>query len=950
MNKLVSILLFGLLIQTFPQVTTFLKEIGLGDCYSVVQANDEGYLSAIKTSNNELEIIRTDKFGEVIWKKEYGLHCIFYPSIIKDNDGNFIILATKAISQKLGNLYLFKIDLQGDTVWTKTIESTECEQNAALLKTSDGGVIIYGVVTDSINSPKVNKQVVIKLSNTYTIEWEKTYSIEHTISFSNCFSIKEYNGGYIWITNKYLTKININGEIEWSKNLTPTQYSLATTSEGYILVGGSNKILKVNSVGTIILQKNFSGSIYCINPTNDGNFILATRQGMTKLNSDCDTLWSNIFAENKIIFVDQTSDGGYIGIKNAFALIKTNSFGDCYYIKISFGNNFSYLNDKYYFVIGESCIVSWEKRGVNSVKLEISSDDGSTWQVIEEVISDTSQYVFNIPNYPSKVCRLKITDTQNSNVFDITNGFTIGYNGEYDYFSANQIFMWIGDNGSGSHNPSTNGSGFYWPGGENATLAAIFQDGLIWGGKIDGKIYVNGDTHRLGLTGGPILEDGTAGTSDGIWKIKKDWQSLPAGPERDRYEYCYNNWPADNGAPYLDVNGDNKFSRGVDQPRFLGDEVLWFVANDLDTLRTQGTYGSDPIGLEIQLSTFGYNREDELGDAVFKKYKVINKSGKLIEDMYLSYWSDPDLGKADDDYVGCDTLLNLGFCYNGDNVDDNYYGENPPAFGYKLVQGPVTNGDINDKARIDDRIINGRKNMPMTSFVLYIGANDLYDNPTQGKYSGSLEFYYNFQGLSWRGAQYIDPNTNQITKLILSGDPVARVGWYEGAGWPGGPDPDDRRFLMSSGPFNLAAGDTQEVVYAIIMARGTDYLNSVTELKRKALLVQDFYDSHLPTNINTEKNIPAKFELYQNYPNPFNPSTTIKYSIPVVETGHAPSLLTSLKVYDVLGREVTTLVNEEKQAGNYQVTFDGSKLSSGVYFYHLKAGAYNSTKKLLLVK
>jgi hypothetical protein len=91
--------------------------------------------------------------------------------------------------------------------------------------------------------------------------------------------------------------------------------------------------------------------------------------------------------------------------------------------------------------------------------------------------------------------------------------------------------------------------------------------------------------------------------------------------------------------------------------------------------------------------------------------------------------------------------------------------------------------------------------------------------------------------------------------------------------------------------------------------------------------------------------VPAVFALGQNYPNPFNPTTTIKYDIPVGTYGN-----TSIKVYDVVGREVATLVNETKEAGSYQVTFNASKLASGVYFYKLQAGSYSSVKKLVLMK
>ena len=93
-------------------------------------------------------------------------------------------------------------------------------------------------------------------------------------------------------------------------------------------------------------------------------------------------------------------------------------------------------------------------------------------------------------------------------------------------------------------------------------------------------------------------------------------------------------------------------------------------------------------------------------------------------------------------------------------------------------------------------------------------------------------------------------------------------------------------------------------------------------------------------NFNT---LPREFILFQNYPNPFNPSTTIQFQIP-------NSSFVNLKVYDILGREVTTLVNEEKSAGVYEVEFNADDLSSGIYFYTLKAGKYLQTRKLILMK
>ena len=97
-------------------------------------------------------------------------------------------------------------------------------------------------------------------------------------------------------------------------------------------------------------------------------------------------------------------------------------------------------------------------------------------------------------------------------------------------------------------------------------------------------------------------------------------------------------------------------------------------------------------------------------------------------------------------------------------------------------------------------------------------------------------------------------------------------------------------------------------------------------------------------DFNTNDNsVPIVFNLDQNYPNPFNPTTSIKYSVPSSE--HV-----SLKVFDILGREIAVLVNEQKSAGIYTINFDASDLSSGVYFYRLNSGNNIQIKKMLLVK
>jgi len=141
---------------------------------------------------------------------------------------------------------------------------------------------------------------------------------------------------------------------------------------------------------------------------------------------------------------------------------------------------------------------------------------------------------------------------------------------------------------------------------------------------------------------------------------------------------------------------------------------------------------------------------------------------------------------------------------------------------------------------------------------------------------------------------------------------------------------------------NQLAGETQRYSMALVFAYSTEELFNV---KRT---IQEIYNNNYQIDSTTSiadkhLSVPSNYLLYQNYPNPFNPITKIKYSIPLSDN-------VKIKVYDILGREIKTLLNEYKQAGTYEIEFDANNLISGVYFYSLQAGNYAATKKLILIK
>jgi hypothetical protein len=127
-----------------------------------------------------------------------------------------------------------------------------------------------------------------------------------------------------------------------------------------------------------------------------------------------------------------------------------------------------------------------------------------------------------------------------------------------------------------------------------------------------------------------------------------------------------------------------------------------------------------------------------------------------------------------------------------------------------------------------------------------------------------------------------------------------------------------------------------------------DFGNSTTALKG-CIINGILYGDTIVVGINDVKtNLPMNFELSQNYPNPFNPTTIIEYSIPANLKSKMPNV--QLTIYDVLGREIKTLVNQSQKPGNYKIDFDGSNLSSGIYYYQLKCGSFMQTKKMILLK
>jgi hypothetical protein len=359
---------------------------------------------------------------------------------------------------------------------------------------------------------------------------------------------------------------------------------------------------------------------------------------------------------------------------------------------------------------------------------------------------------------------------------------------------ANRIAMFVTNIGSFAFDLGAGNSGLEFPKGTGNT--AVFAAGLWLGAQVNGSTRVTVAEYSQEFVPGPMA----GGTF------------LPDSPQYRVYRVTredttgWADWVANAaplGAPVVD-NG-----AGL-QPAILGDETLWAVFNDADPGAHSNDAGaSAPLGVEVQLTTFAFNRTGALGNTVFLKYLIINKGSNTLDSMYASIWSDPDLGGASDDLVGVDTSLSLGYTYNATN-NDNLYGSRPPAVGFDFFKGPVVAGDT----------------LGLASFNKYINGTDPNDR----------EQSYNYmKGLEANGDPVIDPTTGEVTTFFHSGDPVARTGWLD-------TNPADRRLMLSAGPFTMVPGDTQEVVAAVILGDGRDRLSSVRALRFYDQFAQDAFD------------------------------------------------------------------------------------------------------------
>jgi len=421
----------------------------------------------------------------------------------------------------------------------------------------------------------------------------------------------------------------------------------------------------------------------------------------------------------------------------------------------------------------------------------------------------------------------------------------------------------------------------------------------------------------------------------------------------------------------VDKNNNGVWDRNEDRPDACGEATYWRVDNDC-LAQTQRKFNDvERQFIDIQRTATISSIRGGRMPMIYVRFRIINtgKKAEMLDSVYFSIVS-PSITVEGSNYLaGCDTAAGSMFAYS--TKDDAFY-TNPPCYLISFLQGPLASVpgvsfiDHNSNGVYDPEVdrpikkgynkrgrfkgldsIPGSMNLDMASFTPYYPGAVSHGEPnTQFELRN-----YMLGGLTRTGAP-IDPCgwsygnaallpgcENLNPKFLYSGNPIENRGWLNTV-------TGREVLMMSTGPFKLQKNIPQDIYVTYVIGQGSSPTNSIVMAVDNTIEGRRFFDRNLgeiPLDVEDGNVTINKFELSQNYPNPFNPVTKIRYS--VADFGRV-----TLKVYDLLGKEVAQLVNEEKNPGMYEITFDASMLATGVYFYRLQSGSISLSKKLLLVK
>ena len=289
---------------------------------------------------------------------------------------------------------------------------------------------------------------------------------------------------------------------------------------------------------------------------------------------------------------------------------------------------------------------------------------------------------------------------------------------------------------------------------------AIFASSIWIAGMVDGQLRASATRYgEWEMWAGPLDDSGNPPSDCTVYdRVYNVYRADIVAYEVDGIVTTdLADWPTGLGAPTLDANGDLidlmdlPLSARVDRvislesgerPAIEGDQTIWWVMNDRGNEHT--STDSPPIGLEVHGLAYAFIDPSDIGNSTFYKFTMYNRGTAALKEAYFGNYVDVDLGDFDDDYIGSDTRLGLGYAYNSDNFDGGSegYGSPPPAMGYDYIQGPIISSP-GETALVSGDVVLDYANLHMTSFIHWYSGGGVQGGP------GNAKGYYQLMQSLW---------------------------------------------------------------------------------------------------------------------------------------------------------------------------------------------------------
>jgi|GEM_PF-1569301 len=778
--------------------------------------------------------------------------------------------------------------IEAQIIWEvldRTDENQDFSETRRVLPAPDGSYFVAGYAQAS-EVGSVHQSFYRKTNNLGVTEWQV---LSEPGIWSGIFdailvedglvlAITEISVGNVMQWN--LRKVNFDGELIWESKFegVGTAYVLREGPNGEFLLAGDAQanpyIVYTDSQGDLIWQRGFESTSevdYLYNGilTEEGFLLVGTygEGASAEINYGAEDAWLlKIDFEGNLLW-EQTyggsgSDFGYD--------IEFDENGDLY--MLANGNSSDgVINEE--FGNGDIYLMKLDDEGNFISKTTIGTTGMDEAWAIEYfpgkgfVIGGQGLYFCDVEGNPYKLY-------SNSSRLNLNNTYELE-DGSFLYGGFRNGSIWYGrmefpeqicDEGSATATMDANnvsallvndalffdGIDYQYEVPKGSGKSTVFAAGLWMGGyDEEGTLRINTSVYKSELSDfvpGPINDSDDCTNFDRIWRVDKldmlaffekgnqyITLSIDSIPENIR------NYPARNNpyfdlfelpvdvdlAPFVDVDDDGTYDplKG-DYPAVKGDQNFWTMYNDGQDILKE--YGGRSLPMEISLMAYSKATDDYRNNATYYDYSLRYKGDAAMEEFYLGFWADPDVGNGADDFIGCSVDDRMMYAYNGDN-GDNSYGANTPTVGFQFIETPQDE--------------NGNE-LDMSSCLTYDNSNDLV---TGNPYAAS-DFHNLLKGQHKNGTSIVNPNTLMAVNHMYPGDPADPNSWTEVSA---GNLPGDRRVLMSVGPMDLMPGDIKTSTVAILTdlkeGQGPESESTdISGLLGMADEAQSNYSSHFP--------------------------------------------------------------------------------------------------------